>query len=104
MRSPTSLRELDDATREKLLAMPSNDEVFADAIRHSRVVVGQSTSTRPAAAGEADAPVAGYGVLMARGAPDPRQFFHSYPSLVHNVPVHRSGRRRPRHFHRGRGA
>ncbi len=82
----TTLRELDDATREKLLAMPSNDEVFADAIRHSRVVVGQSTSTRPAAAAQTDEPVAGYGVLMARGAPDPRQFFRSYPSLIHNVP------------------
>ena len=36
------VRALDDVTREKLAALPSNDEVLAAAIRKSRVVLGQS--------------------------------------------------------------
>ncbi len=35
-------REVDDATRERLGHLPSNDEVFAKAIGQGRVVVGQS--------------------------------------------------------------
>ena len=35
-----NLRGLDEATREKLRALPSNDQIFADAIRASRVVLG----------------------------------------------------------------
>ena len=37
-----TFRNLDEATRDKLRALPSNDQVFADAIRHSRVVLGES--------------------------------------------------------------
>ena len=37
-----TLRNLDEATRERLRALPSNDQVFADAIRASRVVLGES--------------------------------------------------------------
>src|SRR6478672_9778473 len=32
-----NFRNLDEATREKLRALPSNDRIFADAIRNSRV-------------------------------------------------------------------
>ncbi len=35
-----SFRGIDADTRGKLHSLPSNDEVFADAIRTSRVVVG----------------------------------------------------------------
>src|SRR6476660_10266853 len=35
-------RDLDEATREKLRALPSNDTVLADALRQSRVVLGES--------------------------------------------------------------
>ncbi|MGE5780007.1 MAG: CHASE2 domain-containing protein, partial [Hyphomicrobiales bacterium] len=38
----TSFRNLDDDTRNKLRNLPSNDEVFAQAIRRARVVVGQA--------------------------------------------------------------
>jgi len=38
----TSFRNLDDETRDKLRTLPSNDEVFAQAIRRSRIVVGQA--------------------------------------------------------------
>src|ERR1700688_1754003 len=36
-----TFRNLDEATREKLKALPSNDQVLADAIRQSRVVLGE---------------------------------------------------------------
>ena len=37
-----TFRNLDDETRARLRALPSNDQVFADAMRHSRVVLGES--------------------------------------------------------------
>ena len=37
-----TFRNLDEETRAKLRALPSNDEVFAEAIRQSRVVLGES--------------------------------------------------------------
>src|SRR3954453_19477540 len=37
-----TIRNLDEATRERLRALPSNDQVFADAIKQSRVVLGES--------------------------------------------------------------
>src|ERR1700688_2435551 len=37
-----TFRNLDEATREKLRALPSNDQIFADTMRRSRVVLGQS--------------------------------------------------------------
>src|SRR4029453_2189250 len=44
----TSFRNLDDDTRNKLRNLPSNDEVFAQAIRRARVVVGQAGSATAA--------------------------------------------------------
>jgi len=41
-----SFRNLDEETRAKLRALPSNDQVFADAMRHSRVVLGESGPLR----------------------------------------------------------
>src|ERR1700685_890105 len=37
-----NFRGLDKATREKLRALPSNDQIFADAIRKEVVVLGES--------------------------------------------------------------
>jgi len=37
-----TFRNLDEDTRAKLRALPSNDQIFADAIRASRVVLGES--------------------------------------------------------------
>ena len=36
-----TFRNLDEATRERLRALPSNDQIFADAIKQSRVVLGE---------------------------------------------------------------
>src|SRR5450631_2210526 len=43
-----TFRNLDDATRDKLRALPSNDRILADTMRHSPVVLGE-TGRRPAA-------------------------------------------------------
>jgi adenylate cyclase len=80
-----SLRDLDDATRTRLRSLPSNDEIFAAAIRRSRVVLGESVSdTR---SDDVAIEGSGYGVVTTKGAPDPRTFLFSFPGLVHNIPI-----------------
>src|SRR3954467_3539448 len=37
-----TFRNLDEATREKLRGLPSNDQIMAEAMRQSRVVLGES--------------------------------------------------------------
>src|SRR6202171_1900491 len=37
-----TFRDLDEATREKLRALPSHEQILADAVRRSRVVLGES--------------------------------------------------------------
>ena len=79
-----SFRGLDAATRDKLAALPSNDEVLADAIKQAGVVVvGQAGSATPAPRSEAGtAPQTGFAI---RG-PDPRPFLVTFPGLLRNVP------------------
>jgi adenylate cyclase len=80
-----SLRDLDDATRTRLRSLPSNDEIFAAAIRRSRVVLGESVSdTR---SDDVAIEGSGYGVVTTKGAPDPRTFLFSFPGLVDNIPI-----------------
>ncbi len=81
----STLHDLDDATRERLRGLPSNDAILADAIRKSRVVLGESVSTNTAAGPAVEA--SGYGVITTKGAPDARTFLVYYPTLVRNLPV-----------------
>ena len=81
----STLHDLDDATRERLRSLPSNDEILAAAMRKSRVVLGQSVSDAPST-GPAPA-ASGYGIVTAKGAPDARTFLRSFPTLVRNLPV-----------------
>ena len=80
----TTYRDLDEATREKLRRLPSNDEVLAGAFRRSRVVVGRagaaSASTQP------DSEAVNEAGFAVRG-PDPLPFLVTFPSLLGNVPV-----------------
>src|SRR5919204_4231917 len=79
-----SFRDLDDDTRSKLHNLPSNDEVLAEAIRHSRVVVGQVGSATAVPRSEADAALqTGFAV---RG-PDPAPFLVTFAGLLRNVPA-----------------
>src|SRR5215831_10806343 len=79
-----SFRGLDAEMREKLAALPSNDAVFAEAIKKAGgIVVGETGAAQaaPRAEGE-DAPQTGFGI---RG-PDPRPFLVTFPGLLRNIP------------------
>jgi adenylate cyclase len=80
----TSFRNLDDDTRNKLRNLPSNDEVFAQAIRGARVVVGQAGSATATPRSQAEAALqTGFAV---RG-PDATPFIVTFAGLLRNVPV-----------------
>jgi adenylate cyclase len=77
-----TFRGLDETTREKLSALPSNDEVLADAMRHSRVVLGESALQSATPLGEPGPPM---GIATMGG--DPKPFLLSYPGLLHSIPI-----------------
>src|SRR5215472_2899219 len=64
-----TFRGLDEATREKLRALPSNDQILADTIRKSRVVLGESGGPDVRADLDTNLPVTGFGMIGE--APDP---------------------------------
>ena len=79
-----SFRGIDAETWAKLDSLPSNDEALAEAIRHSRVVIGQAGAAAPELKTAADAALqTGFAV---RG-PDPRQYLVTFAGLLRNVPV-----------------
>src|SRR5580704_10265079 len=79
-----SFRGIDAETRAKLDSLPSNDDVLADAIKHSHVVVGQVGTATPTPRTAADAALqTGFAV---RG-PDPSPFLITFPGLLRNIPV-----------------
>ena len=78
-----TFRNLDEATREKLRALPSNDQIFADAIKASRVVLGESGLTQELAALDKTLPVTGLAML----GEEPQRFMFDFQGLLRNVPV-----------------
>ncbi len=78
-----TFRDLDEATREKLRALPSNDRILADAVRQSRVVLGESGGPTVHAELNKNLPVTG---LAMRGE-DPQRFMYQFPGLLRNVQV-----------------
>ena len=85
--SPANIADIveayDKETADRLRAMKSNDEVFADAIAGTRVVLGQSgyhTELKQWHAGELKQSA------IALLGPDPSPFLDSYPGMVRNVP------------------
>ncbi|MGN6750254.1 MAG: CHASE2 domain-containing protein [Xanthobacteraceae bacterium] len=79
-----SFRGIDAETRAKLDRLPSNDDALAEAIKHSRVVVGQAGAAAPEAKTSADAALqTGFAV---RG-PDARPYLVTFAGLLRNVPV-----------------
>jgi adenylate cyclase len=74
---------LDEETRVKLRALPSNDQVFADAIRRSRVVLGESGLPEEITALDKTLPVTGLAML----GEEPQRFMFDFPGLLRNVPV-----------------
>src|SRR3984957_15753454 len=77
-----SFQGLDADTRAKLDSLPSNDQVLADAIKQSRVVVGQAGTAIPTPKSPAEAALqTGFAV---RG-PDPSPYLVTFPGLLRNV-------------------
>src|ERR1700687_4660812 len=58
-----TFRDLDEETRAKLRALPSSDEFFAEAMRHSRGLLGQSGLSEPRADLDKSLPVTGLAML-----------------------------------------
>ncbi len=76
-------RNLDDATRERLAHLPSNDDVFAEAIGRGKVVLGQSgTHVANARSLEEELPETGFATL----GPDATPYLIAFPHLLRNLP------------------
>ncbi|MEA2794859.1 MAG: adenylate cyclase, partial [Bradyrhizobium sp.] len=76
-------RELDEETRNKLRALPSNDQIMADAMRQSRVVLGQTGL--PTVQPEPDVQLPSAGVAALGG--DPKALVYQFPGLLRNIPI-----------------
>src|SRR5215216_1034722 len=76
-----TFRNLDEATREKLRALPSNDQIMADAMRASRVVLGESGVPGVRADLDKNLPVTGLATL----GDDPQPFMYQFAGLLRNV-------------------
>jgi adenylate cyclase len=78
-----TFRNLDEQTRAKLRALPSNDQLFADAMRRSRVVLGESGLSAVTPEIDKTLPVTGLAML----GEDPQRFMFQFPGLLRNTPV-----------------
>jgi adenylate cyclase len=78
-----NFRDLDELTREKLRALPSNDQIFADAIRKSRVVLGESGGHDVHSDLDKALPVTGFATL----GEDPEPYLFKFGGLLRNVKV-----------------
>lgn len=78
-----SFRDLDDTTRAQLMKLPSNDEVLAEAIKHSRVILGESGYHLALPRNGPKPPAVGFAMM----GPDPRPYLFDFPGLLTNVPV-----------------
>src|SRR3954465_2269899 len=77
-----TFRDLDEATREKLRSLPSNDQVLADTMRRSRVVLGESGLPSVVAGLDKSLPVTGLAML----GEEPQRFMFDFPGLLRNTP------------------
>ncbi len=77
-----SLPQIDEATRERMKSLPSNDDVLAASIAKGKVVLGQASIITPTKA-EADLPRTG----LATVGGDPTPYLFEFDGLLRNVPV-----------------
>jgi adenylate cyclase len=85
-----AMRGLDEETRAKLRQLPGNDQVFAEALRASKVVLGQSGLRAAVVSSSGDgtsAPPARVQTNLAILGPDPKEQLVTFPLLLENVPV-----------------
>ncbi len=84
----STLQGLDDETKARLQGLKSNDQIFGDMIRKSRVVLGQAG--RPSKTEGVRGPPVKKSVAvrkLSKRSPEPYDFLPRFPSLVRNVPV-----------------
>src|SRR5262249_44016337 len=74
----------DEATRAKLAELPSNDQVLADAIKRSRVVLGETGLAETTTEFDKSLPLTGIATV---GEGDVSRFIFKFPGLLRNVPV-----------------
>ncbi|WP_243370733.1 CHASE2 domain-containing protein [Microvirga solisilvae] len=79
-----TIQGLDDVTRERLRKLPSNDAIFADVIKASKVVLGQS-GYRVSGAEPQALPTIQTGIATLGG--DPRPFLVDFPHLLRNLAI-----------------
>ncbi|MGY4156987.1 adenylate cyclase [Bradyrhizobium sp. USDA 4461] len=74
---------LDEEMRARLRQLPSNDSIFAEAIKNSRVVLGESGGPNVRADLNEKLPVTGLAML----GEEPQRFMFQFPGLLRNVPM-----------------
>jgi len=75
-------RNIDQATRDRLLQLPNNDDVLASVIANGRVVLGQSGTHGV----NASAPEGLPETAIATVGPDPGPYLIAFPRLLRNLP------------------
>jgi len=78
-----TFRDLDEETRSRLRALPSNDQILADAMRRSRVVLGESGLPQVQSEFDKSLPLTGLAMLGEETQP----FMLEWPGLLRNVPL-----------------
>jgi adenylate cyclase len=77
------MRYLDDATRAKLRELPTNDQILAEAIKRSRVVLGETGQRAVLSEIDKSLPFTGVATVGEEGA---ERFLFEFPGLLRNVP------------------
>ncbi|GGI30112.1 CHASE2 domain-containing protein [Bradyrhizobium guangdongense] len=78
------MRYLDDVTRARLRELPSNDQILSDAIKRSRVVLGETGQPAVGSALDNTLPFTGVATV---GEENAENFLFEFPGLLRNVPV-----------------
>jgi adenylate cyclase len=78
-----TMRYIDEVTRTRLRALPSNDQILADAIKRSRLVLGETALAEVNPQFDKSLPLTGFAML----GEDPQPFLFDFPGLLRNVPV-----------------
>jgi adenylate cyclase len=76
-------RDLDEETRNKIRASSGTDSVFADAIRKTKVVLGETGLPQAVPQPQTPPP----SIAIATLGPDPRPYLHDFPGLLRNLPI-----------------
>src|SRR3954468_8049664 len=77
------IRNLDEETRAKLRALPSNDDLLAEAMRQSRVALGETGLPYVLAELDKELPLTGLAML----GENPQRFMLEFPGLLRSTPV-----------------